>query len=399
MLDAQTIATIKSTIPLIAKTGPALTAHFYDRMFSRHPELKDIFTMSHQSSGAQREALFNAICAYATNIENLATILPAVEKIAQKHTSLNILPEHYPIVGENLLATIDEMFSPGQEVLDAWGAAYQILADVFINREEQIYQQKEQTNGGWRGLRNFKVKYKVKQSDVITSFELEPEDGLAVTPYQAGQYLSLYIRDEHLENQEIRQYSLTHSSNNKTYRIAVKREDKGILSNFLHDHIQEGDTLQVAAPGGDFYLDVSPTTPVTLISAGVGLTPMLSMLHTLSAHKANINWLHAAEHGGVHAFKDEVNQVGNQLSHYQQAIWYRTPRAEDVQNNDYQFEGLMTLKQVEDWLTIPDMSFYFCGPLPFMQSVAKQLIELGINSEKLHYECFGPHAVITQDLQ
>ncbi|WP_109401884.1 NO-inducible flavohemoprotein [Proteus terrae] len=399
MLDAQTIATIKSTIPLIAKTGPALTAHFYDRMFSRHPELKDIFTMSHQSSGAQREALFNAICAYATNIENLATILPAVEKIAQKHVSLNILPEHYPIVGENLLATIDEMFSPGQEVLDAWGAAYQVLADVFINREEQIYQQKEQTNGGWRGLRNFKVKHKIKQSDVITSFELEPEDGLAVTPYRSGQYLSLYIRHERLENQEIRQYSLTQSSNNKTYRIAVKREEKGILSNFLHDYIQEGDTLQVATPGGDFYLDISPTTPVTLISAGVGLTPMLSMLHTLSAHQANINWLHAAEHGGVHAFKDEVNQAGNQLSHYQQAIWYRVPRTEDVQNKDYQFEGLMTLKQVEDWLTIPDMHFYFCGPLPFMQSIAKQLIELGINSEKLHYECFGPHAVITQDLQ
>lgn len=399
MLDAQTIATIKSTIPLIAKTGPALTAHFYDRMFSRHPELKDIFTMSHQSSGAQREALFNAICAYATNIENLTTILPAVEKIAQKHASLNILPEHYPIVGENLLATIDEMFSPGQEVLDAWGAAYQVLADVFINREEQIYQQKEQANGGWRGLRNFKVKHKVKQSDVITSFELEPEDGLTVTPYQAGQYLSLYVRNEHLENQEIRQYSLTQSSNNKTYRIAVKRENKGVLSNFLHDHVQEGDILQVAAPGGDFYLAVSPTTPVTLISAGVGLTPMLSMLHTLSAHQANINWLHAAEHGGVHAFKDEVNQVGNQLSHYQQAIWYRTPRAEDVQNTDYQFEGLMTLKHVKDWLVIPDMHFYFCGPLPFMQSVAKQLIELGIHSEKLHYECFGPHAVITQDLQ
>lgn len=396
MLDAQTIATIKSTIPLIAQTGPALTAHFYDRMFSRHPELKDIFTMSHQSSGAQREALFNAICAYASNLENLAAILPAVEKIAQKHVSLNIRPEHYPIVGENLLATIDEMFHPGQEVLDAWAAAYQLLADVFIHREEQIYQQNEQTMGGWRGLRTFKVKQKVKQSDVITSFELEPEDGLAVTPYRAGQYISVYIRDEQLNNQEIRQYSLSHASNNKTYRIAVKREDNGLLSNFMHENVQEGDLLYVAAPGGDFYLDVAPTTPVTLISAGVGLTPMLSMLHTLSAHQAEVNWLHATENGGVHAFKDEITQAGEQISQYHHAVWYRTPRQEDTLNKDYQFEGFMDLNLVKDWLTTPEMQFYFCGPVPFMQFIAKQLISLGINRDNLHYECFGPHSVIAE---
>lgn len=396
MLDAQTIATIKSTIPLIVKTGPALTAHFYDRMFSLHPELKDIFTMSHQSNGAQREALFNAICAYATNLENLPAILPAVEKIAQKHVSLNIRPEHYPIVGENLLATIDEMFNPGKEVLDAWGAAYQVLADVFINREEQIYQQKEHEKGGWRGLRAFKIKHKIKQSDVIISLELEPEDSLDIKPYQAGQYLSIYIRDKRLTNQEIRQYSLTQSSNNKTYRIAVKREEHGILSNFLHDHVHEGDTLQVAVPSGDFYLDISPTTPVTLISAGVGLTPMLSMLHTLSEHPANVNWLHATEHGGVHAFKDEIKQAGNQIKQYQQAVWYRTPRQTDTINKDYQYEGLMTLKLIKNWLTIPDMHFYFCGPLPFMQSIAKQLLALGVANDKLHYECFGPHSVITE---
>src|SRR5690606_25022093 len=118
MLDAQTIAVVKSTIPLLAATGPKLTAHFYDRMFSHNPELKEIFNMSNQRNGDQREALFNAICAYATNIENLAVLLPAVEKIAQKHTSFQIKPEQYNIVGGHLLATLDEMFSPGEEVLN-----------------------------------------------------------------------------------------------------------------------------------------------------------------------------------------------------------------------------------------------------------------------------------------
>lgn len=99
MLDAQTIATVKATIPLLVETGPKLTAHFYDRMFTHNPELKEIFNMSNQRNGDQREALFNAIAAYASNIENLPALLPAVEKIAQKHTSFQIKPEQYNIVG------------------------------------------------------------------------------------------------------------------------------------------------------------------------------------------------------------------------------------------------------------------------------------------------------------
>ena len=114
MLDAQTIATVKATIPLLVETGPKLTAHFYDRMFAHNPELKEIFNMSNQRNGDQREALFNAIAAYASNIENLPALLPAVEKIAQKHTSFQIKPEQYNIVGGHLLATLDEMFSPGE---------------------------------------------------------------------------------------------------------------------------------------------------------------------------------------------------------------------------------------------------------------------------------------------
>lgn len=126
-------------------------------MFEHNPELKEIFNMSNQRNGDQREALFNAICAYATNIENLAALLPAVERIAQKHASFNIQPEQYQIVGHHLLKTLEEMFNPGDEVLDAWGKAYGVLADVFIQRESQIYQQSESTQGGWRDLRPFKI--------------------------------------------------------------------------------------------------------------------------------------------------------------------------------------------------------------------------------------------------
>ncbi len=152
--------------------------------------------MSNQRNGDQREALFNAIAAYASNIENLAALLPAVEKIAQKHTSFQIQPEQYNIVGGHLLATLDEMFSPGQEVLDAWGKAYGVLANVFINREAQIYSENARKNGGWEGTRAFRIVEKTPRSALITSFEFEPVDGHPVADYQPGQYLGLCLRPE-----------------------------------------------------------------------------------------------------------------------------------------------------------------------------------------------------------
>ncbi|MBT1728049.1 NO-inducible flavohemoprotein [Enterobacter quasimori] len=396
MLDAQTIATVKSTIPLLVETGPKLTAHFYDRMFSHNPELKEIFNMSNQRNGDQREALFNAIAAYASNIENLAALLPAVEKIAQKHTSFQIQPEQYNIVGGHLLATLDEMFSPGQEVLDAWGKAYGVLANVFINREAQIYSENASKNGGWEGTRAFRIVEKTPRSALITSFEFEPVDGKPVAEYQPGQYLGVWLKPEGFPHQEIRQYSLTRKPNGKGYRIAVKREDGGQVSTWLHNEARVGDVVHLAAPAGDFFMAVGANTPVTLISAGVGQTPMLAMLDTLAKthHNAQVNWFHAAENGDVHAFADEVKTLGASLPRFTAHTWYRLPTDADRQAARFDSEGLMNLSQHEGAFSAPDMQFYVCGPVAFMQYAAKQLVEMGVNKDSIHYECFGPHKVL-----
>ncbi len=396
MLDSQTIATVKSTIPLLAATGPKLTAHFYDRMFTHNPELKDIFNMSNQRNGDQRQALFDAICAYATNIENLAALLPAVERIAQKHTSFIIRPEQYDIVGEHLIATLDEMFSPGQEVLDAWAKAYGVLAGVFISREADIYKESTEKRGGWSGTREFRIKEKRPQSSLITSFVLEPVDGQQVADFQAGQYLAVYIRSSELENQEIRQYSLTQAPNGSTYRIAVKREEQGQVSNFLHNVAQDGDVIHLAAPHGDFFLEVTSQTPVALISAGVGQTPMLGMLNVLAAgnHQAAVQWIHAAENGAVHAFAGEVKSLGERLPHLESHVWYNQPQPLDLLGEDYKYRGLLELKKLQNQLADPATQCYLCGPIGFMQFAAQQLVALGIGADRIHYECFGPHKVI-----
>ncbi|CZF85075.1 NO-inducible flavohemoprotein [Grimontia marina] len=395
MLNEKTIEIVKSTAPLLAETGPKLTAHFYDRMFSRHPELNDIFNMSNQSTGAQREALFNAVYGYAANIDNLPALLPVVEKIAQKHASLNITPEMYAIVGENLLATIDELFSPGQEVLDAWAEAYEVLAQVFINREEEIYQQNEMSNGGWRGTRTFRLVSKKTESEVITSFIFAPVDGQPVADYVPGQYIGIYLSPEQFTNQEIRQYSLSGAPNGEIYRISVKRETQGMVSNYLHDHLKVGDTVELAPPTGDFFFHSDNNAPVALISGGVGLTPMLSMLELLSGkHDAAIHWLHAAENGAHLAFGNHINNLLGQHHNARQDVWFREPSKADLTGGQFDHQGLIDISKVEGLTEDTNRDFYLCGPVGFMQAVASQLVDAGINKDRIFYECFGPHRVI-----
>lgn len=394
MLDAQTIATVKASIPALLATGPALTAHFYDRMFEHNPELKEIFNMSNQRNGNQREALFNAICAYASNIENLAVLLPAVEKIAQKHTSFAIQPEQYDIVGKHLLATLEELLNPGEAVITAWGKAYGVLANVFIQRETQLYQEAENKAGGWRIPRAFRISAITQQSAAIKSIELTPADGLPVAAHLPGQYLGVWLRNKGFAHQEIRQYSITHAPNGTHYRIAVRHEKGGLASGWLHQQAKVGDEVLLAAPAGDFFMDVTPETPVTLISAGVGQTPLLAMLHALAetGHRAPVQWLHAADNGETHAFKDEVNQLGATLPAFTQHIWYNQPQAAD--RGAFDTEGLMNLMAIESQLSNPAMHYYLCGPVGFMQSVAQQLVALNVPQDQIHYEVFGPHKVL-----
>ncbi|MFC1520273.1 NO-inducible flavohemoprotein [Pseudomonadota bacterium] len=394
MLDQHTIDVVKSTIPLLESAGPALTTHFYQRMFEHNPELKDVFNLAHQHSGGQPLALFSAVAAYAKNIDNLAVLGSAVERIAHKHTGFLIKPEQYAIVGGHLLATLEELGGDAvtEEVLTAWGKAYGFLADIFINREAQLYLQTAQAQGGWEGTRRFVIKSKTPESTLITSFLLVPEDGEEVIDFIAGQYLSVSLEHDELEFKEIRQYSLSDAPNRNTYRISVKREAGGKVSNLLHDHYQQGDVIEVVAPAGDFSL-IAEASPVILISAGVGQTPMMSMLNQLITQKyANdITWVHACDNGAVHGFKEAIKAKTIAHEQLQSYVWYREPAAQDLPAEDFDFEGTVELEKIAEHM-LPNGQYYFCGPIGFMKAVKQQLLALNVPESQLHYEVFGPHA-------
>ena len=171
-LSQETMDIVKATVPVLEQHGNAITKRFYERMLSEVPELNNIFNQTNQKKGGQPKALANTVYAAAANIDNLGAILPVVKQISEKHKSLMIKPEHYPIVGKYLLLAMKDVLQDAatDEILNAWEQAYGVIADVFINVEKEMYEHDKETTGGWNGFRDFKVVDKVRESEVVTSF-------------------------------------------------------------------------------------------------------------------------------------------------------------------------------------------------------------------------------------
>lgn len=402
MLTEKTIAIVKATAPILEQHGETLTRHFYRRMFAQNPEVAPFFNPANQTAGTQQKALAAAICAYAANIDNLEVLGGAVELIAQKHASLQIQPEHYPIVGSNLLASIREVLGEGatDDVIQAWGEAYGLLATILIGREREIYHQQERAPHGWAGFKKFRVVRKEVESGVITSFYLQPADGSAVPAFKPGQYITLRLPSP-CGHTTMRNYSLSDKPGQPWYRISVKREagrdattPDGFVSNFLHQQVDVGFEIEVGPPCGEFFLDLTEAhqRPLVLISAGVGITPTLSML--LAALDAmpqrSIYFIHAALNSGTHAFRDAIRELASQHPNLTVHYRYSEPTAEDRAQGRYDSEGLVDGPLIESLLPERDADYYFCGPKPFMVNTYQQLLEWGIPASQTHLEFFGP---------
>lgn len=395
-LSEKTIAIVKATAPILAERGEAITRRFYQQLFKHNPELLNIFNITNQRTGRQQAALAGAVYAYAANIDNLGTLTKTIQRIAHKHVSLNIQPEHYPVVGHHLLKAMADVLEDAatDEILSSWQEAYSYLSQLFIEIEEGLYQKHQQAEGGWRGTREFQVVNKVQESDLITSFYFEPVDGLAVKAYHPGQYIGIYLHPEHSKYQCIRQYSLSDAPNGRSYRISVKREGEcetmGMVSHYLHDSVEKGHIVRLSPPCGDFCLDCSSDSPLILLSGGVGQTPMLSMLNSLAGknHQREVIYVHSALNGKVHAFGQHVRELAEQNSNIDQILFYDQPTTHCF---DHHYNGKTNLQLIRERIDLPAAQFYFCGPLGYMVMVKETLQDWGVAEERIHYEVFGPH--------
>ncbi len=311
-LAPNTIAIVKATVSALEEHGLEVVRTMYERMF-RNPKIRAMFSQAHQGeASSQPKALASAILAYAQNIENLDALAPAVERIAQKHVGLQVLPEHYPHVAEALLGAIKEVLGDAatDEVLAAWGEAYWFLADILIAREHVVYDALATAPGGWSGWRRFRVEDVREESDIIRSFLLRPSDGGAVLRHKPGQHLTFRL-DVPGQEPMRRNYSISSAPNGETCRISVKREPQGVASGWLHEEVRPRTELLVAPPAGEFFLPDAPARPVVLLSGGVGLTPMMSMLETIAENHPELptQFVHGALNGATHAMRDHVRSL------------------------------------------------------------------------------------------
>ena len=389
MLSAQDRAIVKSTVPLLESGGEALTTHFYRMMLAEHPEVRPLFNPANQASGAQPRALANGVLMYARHIDQLDQLGDLVARIINKHVALQILPEHYPIVGSCLLRAIEEVLGSDiatPEVLAAWGAAYNQLAEILIGAEAALYEEKANAPGGWRGGREFKLVAKVEESAEVTSFYFRPVDEQPILEFTPGQYIGLKLN---IDGEEVRRnYSLSATAQLGRYRISVKRLEGGVASNYLHERMQVGDTLELFPPAGEFTLTDSDK-PLVLISGGVGITPTLPMLEVALKTGRPIHFIHCARNARVHAFRTWVDELAEQHPQLQRFYCY------EEHDDGADHVGLLTEEVLAQWLPADrDADVYFLGPQGFMRSVKRHLKALGVPEQQSRYEFFGPAALL-----
>lgn len=403
-LDPQTIETVKKTAPIIKDHVQEIGKTFYGILFSRHPELYNVFNQSNQERGLQQEALAYGVYLAGMHIDNFEPIQPMITRVAEKHRALNVKPEQYPVVGAALIDAIKKVLgnTATEDIVTAWEKAYQYIADTFINIEQDMYQNTEQQFGGWVGTRLFFIDKKTKESDVITSFYLKPVDQQPIASYEPGQYLTIQAEIDGEEYYHMRHYTLSDAPNGEYYRISVKQEPAphhglpaGKVSNFLHEDMEEGSTLEVAAPAGDFTIK-SADKPVVLLSGGVGITPMMSMLNTLVENQPEreVTFIHAAQNGKVHAMKDHVEGLSKQHDKLTTYFCYEKPTPEDITLDAHHREGFIDLSWLQEVLSDEHKDFYFCGPMPFLKAINQALKDWNVPEENRHFELFTPMSTI-----
>jgi ferredoxin-NADP reductase/MOSC domain-containing protein YiiM/ferredoxin len=248
----------------------------------------------------------------------------------------------------------------------------------------------------WPGFRRMTVTAIEPESPSVISIRLENPNGAAVPPARPGQYLTLRIQPDNRQRPLLRNYSLSGPPDAGYYRIAVKRERDGAASGYLHSRLTVGDQLDIAAPRGTFMLDRSDA-PVLLISAGIGATPVLAMLHALAeAHSdREIWWLHGARSGRDHCFAAETRTILASLPNVRTVVCYSRPGPHDVEGRDFDSAGRLTASRLAELQPPRDAHAYLCGPTPFMDEISAGLAAMGIDASSIHTEPFGPAPALT----
>ncbi len=282
------------------------------------------------------------------------------------------------------------------------GDAWRIYLEKMLEKAAPVL-----SSSSWNGYRIFVVDRKVPESETITSFYLVPEDGHALPPFKPGQFLTFRLEIPNQTKPVTRTYTISDRPNPQYYRLSIKREQPpvsrpdappGLSSNHFHNDIEAGAKLCVKAPRGEFWLDPGEDTPVVLLSGGVGVTPMISMLNAIvAAESKRLVWfIHGTRNGREHALGAHVRRLAAEHDNIHLHLRYSRPGPEDVEGRDYDGLGHVDMNLLKQLLPPAAYDFYLCGPTPFMRSLYNGLLGWGVAEGRVHYEFFGPVAALKE---
>ncbi|ROR91011.1 nitric oxide dioxygenase [Nocardioides aurantiacus] len=403
MLSTRSAAVVKATLPLVGAEIENIARVFYRHMFAARPDLeRDLFNRGNQAQGDQQSALAGAIAVYATLLvaDDGRDPVEVLARIAHKHASLGITEDQYLIVHEHLLVAIGEVLGDAvtPEVAAAWDEVYWHMAGALVTIENRLYADAGVAHADvWRTL----VLRRCRQESPDTvSFMPGAADHSVLPPARPGQYVSVQVTlpDGARQIRQIRQYSLTGSTDPQEWGIRVKAAPPGRavdgtttpagqVSNVLHDNLIEGRRIRASMPFGELVLEDSDR-PLVLISAGIGATPIFRLLRYLagagSARDALV--LHAVRSPAQHAHRRELKELVAAMPTASLHRWYKDLGVRPTR--DALQAGRVDLAAVE---LHTDAQVYLCGPLPFMEAVRASLInDHHVVEADVHYEVFGP---------
>lgn len=304
-----------------------------------------------------------------------------------------------------LKLTLDECILVENAMPIRWGfPAYSPSLDQTGSWEEVATKIDELNKGSV--YQNYTVTKVEDASQVIKSFYLESEDGARIACHKAGQFLPVEVQPPGTTEPIRRTYTISSAPNGSFYRLSIKKEPgepPGVTSNYFHDHVTVGSTIRAMTPRGKFVLDESSTRPIVLLSAGVGLTPMISMLEQLVKNSDSCGcnrqvwFIHGATNSRTHAFDQQVKKLAQAHPCLDVHIRYSQPLEGEIEAANYQSTGHVDIDLVKSLLTLDDYEFYLCGPAPFMESLYEGLKDISVPDERIHYEFFGPGATLLRD--
>lgn len=239
-------------------------------------------------------------------------------------------------------------------------------------------------------FRDFIIDRIVRESSTIKSFYYKLSDNKPVENYVPGQFITLRVKPSEAEKELIRNYTLSDGPGKGYFRTTIKREEHGKVSRYLHDQLQEGDTIEISKPSGEFNLTINSLKPVVLLSGGVGITPMLSMLEFIMEHQPDrkVYFLHSSLNKAVQPMFTWLRDLDKKHNNLYLSIHHSNPDIDEKAGTDYDYAGFISKDHLKSVLPNAEMDYFLCGPVGFMETMYNYLLGLGVSKENIYYEFF-----------